>query len=445
MSWSSFSVVELNKLLWLWPLPVFLLLGGLAVSVAFGFPQIRYFFASLRYVLFPKKEGDEIGQTLSPLQAFFSTLGAVLGNGSLVGMAGAMYAGGPGGAIWLLIFGLIAMPIRFAEVFVSSIFTVETEHGRRGGPMVYLARVAGGRFLPYIFAFVCLSYCLVASSMMQSNSMGEGICYVTGASSWLVALIIFAFIGYIMLGGAQRVIRFAERIAPIKVILFLLATGTVIIYFLPNLFMALTLMVKGAFATKAIVGGLTGHIMQNAMCTGIGRVINASEVGLGSSSVMFGATGGKDPVKSSVMSMALVFTIGMVCFFIMLAFTMAGTWNSGATRMPLVIATYSTVFGWLGAWVATALSVLFGVGTLVGYAFIGRECWLFLTKDRWDWVFAVIYCIMAPIGVMISGDVVWDILDLVVDGLVICNLYGVFYLIPQMWRKWRELQAVKPS
>jgi alanine or glycine:cation symporter, AGCS family len=353
-------------------------------------------------------------------------------------MAGAMYAGGPGGAFWLLVFGLIAMPIRFAEVFASSIFTVETEHGKRGGPMVYLARVPGGKFLPYIFSFICLIYCLVAASMMQSNSMGNGIAYVTGASKWLIAAIVFAFIIYIMLGGAQRVIRFAETVAPIKVILFLLATGAVIIYFLPNLFIALKLMIKGAFATKAIAGGLVGHVMTSAMRSGIGRAINASEAGLGSSSVMFGATGGKNPVESSIMSMSLVFIIEMVCFFIMLAFTMSGTWNSGASDMPLVIATYSTVFGSLGAWVATTLSVLFGVGTLVGYAFIGRECWLFLTKGRWEWIFTAAYCIMAPIGVILSAGAVWSLLDVVVDVLVICNLYGIFYLLPQMRRKWRE-------
>ncbi|MCL5436704.1 MAG: alanine:cation symporter family protein [Candidatus Dependentiae bacterium] len=436
---------ELNRVLWLWPVPVFLLLGGIATSFAFGFPQIRYFFTSLGYVLFPKKADGEVGQTLSPIQAFFSALGAVLGNGSLVGMAGAMYTGGPGGAIWLLIFGLVAMPIRFAEVFVSSIFTVETEHGRRGGPMVYLARVPGGRFLPHVFSFLCLVYCLVSASMMQSNAMGAGITHITGLSSWIVAAIIFGFLLYIMLGGAQRVIRFAEAIAPVKVILFLLVTSIVIIYFLPNLLLSLKLMVTSACSTKALMGGLAGHCMQTAMRAGIGRAINAGEVGLGTSSVMFGATGGKDPVRSSIMSMALVVTIELVCFFIMLAFTVSGTWNSGADAMPLVIATYSTVFGWLGAWVATAISVLFGVGTLVGYGFIGRECWLFLSKGKAEWLFILLYVIMAPLGVMLSAGLVWNLVDLVVDALLFCNLYGVFYLIPQMRRKWREYGKTQPS
>lgn len=441
MAWSDISVVGINKFLWsgpIWPLPIFLCLVGLSITFLFNFVQIRYFFTSWKYVLFPKKETGGSSDTLSPIQAFFSTLGAVLGNGSLVGMASAMFTGGPGGAFWLIVFGFIAMPIRFAEVFASSVFTVDTEHGKRGGPMVYLARVPGGSFLPYVFSFICLVYCLVAASMMQSNSMAGGITNVTGASSWMVAVLLFIFIVYIMLGGAKRVIKFAEMVAPIKVVLFLLATGAVIIYFLPQFFGAIKLMFAGAFTTQALIGGLVGHTMQNAMRLGIGRAINASEAGLGSSSVMFGATGGKNPVESSIMSMALVFIIELICFLIMFAFMMSGTWNSGANGMELVIATYSTVFGSLGAWVATTLSVLFGAGTLVGYAFIGRECWFFLTKGRWEWLFMVLYSVMVPVGALSSVGFVWDLLDLVVAALTICNLYGIFYLLPQLRRKWRE-------
>lgn len=445
MTWSDLSIDAINMFLWGWPLPLFLFVIGLTISCMFNFVQFRCFLTSWKYVLFPKKEEGTSAETLTPIQAFFTTLGAVLGNGSLVGMATAMYTGGPGGAFWLLIFGLLAMPIRFAEVLASSVFTVDTEHGKRGGPMVYLARVPGGRFLPYVFSALCLMYCLVAASMMQSNSMAGGIANVTGVNNWVIAAIILLFLGYIMFGGAKRVVAFAESVAPIKVILFVIATGSVIIYFLPQLFVALGLMIKGAFSIHAIAGGLAGHAMQNALRLGISRVINASETGLGSSSVMFGATGGKNPVESSIMSMALVFIIEMICFFIMLAFTMAGTWNSGDMGMPMVIATYSTVFGSLGAWVATTLSVLFGVGTLVGYAFIGRECWFFLTKGRWEWMFMIIYCIMAPVGVLSNVGFVWGMVDLVVAGLTICNLYGIFYLLPEMRRKWRELQANKLS
>ncbi len=424
--------------LWGWPLPVFICVAGLALTLAFRFVQIRYFFTSWRYVLSPK--GSAQGNEISPIQAFLSTLSSTLGNGSLVGMAVAMYAGGPGGAIWLLIFGLFAMPIRFAEVLASGIFTVKTEHGVRGGPMVYLAKVPGGSILTYLYAFTCLLFTFVGSGLMQCKSMTSGLTKLTGVDARIIAVIMFVFVVYILLGGAKRIVRFSEVVAPLKVLLFVLATGAVIIMFLPNLLSALTLMVNGAFSTHALVGGLAGHMMQNAIRFTVPNFFNATEAGLGTASVLFGATGGKNPAESSIMSMALVFTTQMICFFMLLAFTMSGTWNSGLQETPLVMATYATVFGSLGEIIANVLSILFGIGVLVGYAFVGRECWLFLTRGRWEWLFMLIYSVMAPLGSLSDVGFVWSMVRTANAALLLLNLYGLLYLIPAMRRWWNDAQ-----
>ncbi|HBL98042.1 TPA: hypothetical protein DDZ86_00165 [Candidatus Dependentiae bacterium] len=428
--------------LWGWPMPVFLSIAGLIITFAFRFVQIRYFFTSWRYVLSPK--GSAQGEEISPIQAFLSTLSSTLGNGSLVGMAVAMYAGGPGGAIWLMIFGLFAMPIRFAEVLASSIFTTKTEHGMRGGPMVYLAKVPGGSALTYLYAFTCLLFTFVGSGLMQCNSMTGGLTALTGVDARIIAVIMLIFVVYILLGGSKRIVRFSEVIAPLKVLLFILATGSVIVMFLPNLFSALKLMVDGAFSSQALVGGLAGHMMQNAIRFTVPNFFNATEAGLGTASVLFGATGGKNPKESSIMSMALVFTTQVICFFMFLAFTMSGTWNSGLQQTPLVMATYATVFGSLGEIIANILSILFGVGVLVGYAFVGRECWLFLTRGRWEWIFMVIYSLMAPLGALSDVSFVWSMVRTMNAALLILNVYGLLYLLPVM-RKWWKNAEKKPA
>lgn len=433
------DIRDLTQFAWEWPLPLLIIVAGLAISFFFNFIQIRGFVASLRFVFMPKKaELQEGKQSISSLQAFLTTLSATLGNGSLAGMAIAMFYGGPGAAFWLMILGLFAMPIRFAEVFASAAFTVNTSHGTRGGPMVYLARVPGGTLLPYLYAVFCIFLCLVNANMMQCNSMAGGLTELTGVKPHWFALIFFIFLFYVLFGGAKRIIRFSEVAAPLKVILFLGATGAVLAYFYAQLWGALLLIFKAAFSTKAILGGFAGHTMQNAFRHGIAKVTNATESGLGSASVMFGATGGKHPAESSIMSMALVFVTQIICFLIMLAFIVSGAWNSGLEGMPMVMAAYASVFGVTGSWIATILSTLFGIGCLVGYSYIGRECWLFLTQGRWEWVFMLIFCIMAPLGTLSGVKMVWDLVDLVNAGLIIINLYGILWLLPSMKRIWRE-------
>ena len=52
--------------------------------------------------------------------------------------------------------------------------------------------------------------------------------------------------------------------------------------------------------------------------------------------------------------------------------------------MPLTIACFNTVFGNAGGWIVTFLSMSFGAGVLVSYAYITQEVWLFLTKGRFS-------------------------------------------------------------
>jgi len=441
----SFS--EFNALyVWGWPFIILLFILGLTITVVFGGIQFKYFFTSWKYVLFPPKVTCDTlcpeNQTISPLQAFLGMISASLGNGSLAGMAVAMHSGGPGAGFWLLVFGLLAMPMRFLEVLAASVFTIETEHGRRGGPMVYLARVFGGSWLPYAYAGACLLYCLFAAGSMQGNSMATGLTAATGINEISVALMLLLFLAYAFFGGSQRIIKLSETLAPLKVGLFMLATGAVLITFAPNFLPALKLIVTSAFSTTAVAGGFAGHIMQRAISLGASRIFLATEAGGGTAAIMFGATGGTNPRENSIMSMALVFTTQLVCFCMFLMFTMSGTWNSGLTSTPLVMSTYATVFGRLGSAVALVLSIMFGLGVLVGYAFIGRECWLFLTRGKiGEWGFMLLYSAMAAFGALGDTSFVFAFVDLSQAAIILINLYGLVYLMPSLKRVWNELNA----
>ena len=61
----------------------------------------------------------------------------------------------------------------------------------------------------------------------------------------------------------------------------------------------------------------------------------------------------------------------------------SGAWQSGLNGIGMTIVAYETVFGSLGGWVVTILSAMFGLGVLIAYAYIGRECWSFLTGGRY--------------------------------------------------------------
>lgn len=440
-SFDSFStaVANLNALVWGWPLDIFVIFAGVAITVALDFVQFRYFFDAWRYVFAPEK-GTLSESYITPFQAFLNTLSASVGNGSLAGMATALYAGGPGAAFWVFILGFFNMAIRFAEVFASTQFTETNATGAlRGGPMVYLQRAPGGVIIASLYAFFCLMLTFFSGNAAQCNSITLGMKNLLHVPATFAAAGLFLFVLYIMLGGAERIIYYSERIIPIKVGLFFGATLYLLFFHYARIFDALILIVKAALAPKAMAAGFLGFTMQDAMRFGIqtpirlgmARALNATEAGLGTAAILYGSTGKKDPMRSGLMSMASSFISNhLVCFMLMVVLVASGVWNSGLNSIDMSIAGYQTAFGPLGAWIVTILSVSFGMGVLVAYAYIGRECWMFLTNGKYLTLYTAMYCAMAVFGSLSRVEVLWNALDIVNAGLIVINIYGLLYLLP---------------
>lgn len=236
-----------------------------------------------------------------------------------------------------------------------------------------------------------------------------------------------------MFGGAQRIMRVAETIIPVKVGLFFGASILLLLYHYNEIIPALHTIMVGAFTPYALKGAMTGFTVQAAIRYGFARGLNAVEAGLGNAGILFGATGSKSPVQSGIMSMITAFiSTHLVCFLLTLLLVVSGVWDSGLTSTALTTAAYETLFGQFARWIVTFLSLSFGLGVLVAYAYIGRECWLFLTQGRWSNLYTWIYCSMALFGAIGSVAVVWRMLDCIVAGLIIVNLYGLVLLIPRM-------------
>jgi alanine or glycine:cation symporter, AGCS family len=418
---------------WGWPLIIFVIFSGAIITVALQCIQLRYFAQAWRYVF--KAEQQVSGQQeayITPFQAFVNTLSASIGNGSTAGMATAIYSGGPGAAFWIFVLGFFTMAIRFAEVYASTYFIEKSATGvLRGGPMIYLKRVPGGSVLPYIYSFFCLMLSFVSGNAMQCNSIALGVERMIGVDTRVVAFILFVFLLYVMFGGAQRIINVSDKIVPVKVGLFFIATLIVLVYHYQMIWSALVLIVKSAFTSRAVTGGLIGYSVQDAIRFGMSRSLNATEAGLGTAGVLFGTTATKDPMRSGIMSMASTFISNhLVCVMLMVVLVASGVWNSGLTSTKLTIAAYETVFGSLGGWVVTFLSMTFGMGVLVAYAYIGRECWSFLTGGRAMGIYTALYCIMAAVGSLAQVALVWSAIDIVNAGLLIVNLYGLLMLLP---------------
>ena len=251
---NSFASIinSLSNILWGWPLISLFSITGIIATFALKGLQFTYFIKSWKLVLAPPK-GDKKAE-MSPIQAFINSLGGCTGNGSIAGVATAIAIGGPGAAFWMMIAGFLGMIIRFTEVFLgTSVIGKFIFNGAKGGPLVYLSLVPGGKVMPYFYALAMLFYSLVSGNAMQVNAIGLGIKTTWGIDTLVTAFAIGIFTAYILIGGLERILKLSDRLVPFKVAFFMFFALGVLIYHASSLIDTIILIFKSAFNPQAII------------------------------------------------------------------------------------------------------------------------------------------------------------------------------------------------
>lgn len=429
-----FSFSALFQFLLGWPILLFVVFTSIIYSIALRFIQIRKFCASFARVLAP--QGKAKGGDVSPFQAFLNTVNANVGNGSVAGMGVAVFAGGPGAVFWVVVFGILLAAMRYAEVFIST--AVAEKKGKSavlGGPMLYLLELPAGQILSYVYALLCFPYALCGGSSIQANSIQVSLSRTIGASPYVVAAILFVFVLYISLGGAKRISAASAILVPLKVGLFLVSAIGVIVYKFSAIPHALSLIFQAAFSIPAFSTGIATFTFFQAIRTGMGGIIFASEAGLGTAAVMFGYTGNSSARDNAYLGMLSVFCTTIICFLVGFCIVLSGAFDIGVTSTALTIAAYETVFGAYAGYIVSLLSILFGVGVLVSFAYVSVATWNAITGNRFTYLVPFIYSASAVAGVFVNVHMIWFIADVINVGLLLINITGLMYLLPRYRQK----------
>src|SRR5699024_1841867 len=114
---------------------------------------------------------------VSSFQALATELSGTVGLGNIAGVAIAITVGGPGAALWIIIFGFFAMSVKMAEATLGVKYRRIAEDGTTsGGPMYYLrdglaeiGRPRTGRFLAVFYAIATVIGVFGAGNLFQAN------------------------------------------------------------------------------------------------------------------------------------------------------------------------------------------------------------------------------------------------------------------------------------
>ena len=260
------------------PTIIFLLVGGAAFfTLYFGFINIRGFGLSLRTVMGrydgldeKRKESGEV----SHFQALATAVSGTVGNGNIAGVAMAIAIGGPGATFWMILCGLLGMSSKFVECTLGVKYRdVGSDGTVYGGPMYYLSKGLKergfekfGKVLAVIFAVLCIGASFGGGNAAQSNQaalqMVDLFGLTGGSARTIVGIIMMIVVGIIIIGGIKRIASVTEKIVPFMAGMYVLACLYIIFSNISFVDDAFAMIINGAFAPTAAVGGFIGVLVQ---------------------------------------------------------------------------------------------------------------------------------------------------------------------------------------
>lgn len=161
---------------YVWGLPTLLLLVGTGIILTVRLKGLQ--FSKLLYahkLAFKKSEDTSSSGDISHFQALMTAMAATIGMGNIAGVATAVTIGGPGAIFWMWITALFGMATKYAEAILAVKYRVSNENGEySGGPMYYLERGLGKKWLAVLFAIFGTTASFGIGNMVQSNSVARG-------------------------------------------------------------------------------------------------------------------------------------------------------------------------------------------------------------------------------------------------------------------------------
>ena len=241
-------ITEFNNIMWGWVLAVILLGTGLLYGFTMGFPQVRCFHHIIRSLKSTLKSDDG---AVSGFAALCAAVGGQVGTGSLVGVASALAAGGPGALFWMWIYGNI-------------------RHGSElwgGDPGAGLPRKGQGRKLLWGRSLLydkgtgeqASRRCLCADHYIccrrvyrDAPEQFHHIRRHRGCQcvSWIPGIIVTVITAVIVLGGVKRITDAASLIVPFMAVGYILITIIIIITHLGEVPAMFGTIFQSAFTLK---------------------------------------------------------------------------------------------------------------------------------------------------------------------------------------------------
>lgn len=414
--------------------PILLILSGI------------YFSARLNIVklvagALGKKNRSRRSGKVSPFAAVMMALAGTLGVGNIVGVAGAISAGGYGAIFWMWASSLCAMALKYAEtVLAVSHRRSDGRGGFFGGAVYYIRDIfasighdRAGSVTALVFSLLFLFDGFTTGCAVQVNAAAKAAESIVGIPAIAVG-VTAAVIAFIPAArGTENVAGLTTFLVPLLSGIYVILSAAVLIMRADRIPFAFSAIFSGAFSPESAAGGILGFLTSRALRFGTIRGLLSNEAGCGSSPTAHAAADTDDPVRQGFLGIFEVFADTIVlCTLTALVMIVNSDVPevTGASGIMLAVKSYSVSLGGWSEYLLGASVAVFGLATVICRAHYGCECIRYFCrgneKSPFRFIFLAAFSAVTVIGSVLSGEAVLDAADLSIGSMTILNLAVLF-------------------
>ncbi|MGV2335927.1 MAG UNVERIFIED_CONTAM: alanine:cation symporter family protein [Planctomycetaceae bacterium] len=449
-----------------------LVLGASFFTVRMGFISIRAFTHAVSITAGRYDNSNDTGD-VSHFQALTTALSATVGLGNIAGVTTAIAIGGPGAAFWMVLAGFLGMSSKFVECTLGQKYREVRPDGRiMGGAMYYLSRGLAelglaplGKVFAVAFAVLCIGGSFAGGNAYQVNgsldAVGQTVPFFK-EYPWIYGLIMLVLTAIVIVGGIRRIASTADKIVPIMCSVYVLAGIVILLKNASAVPEAISTIFSMAFTADAARGGFIGVLVQ-----GFQRAAFSNEAGVGSAAIAHAAAKTDYPIREGIVALLEPFvdTI-IVCTMTALVIVVTGAWdyqnpdfsaefkapytfdeNNVPTQVKGAALTSIAMDGQIPGfrYVLALATFLFAYSTMISWSYYGERCWAWLFGEGTSNVYKAIFLVFTFLGSVISAKNVMAFGDLMIFGMMIPNILGLFLLSGGVSRDlnayWKKLKS----
>ncbi|MBR3904070.1 MAG: alanine:cation symporter family protein [Akkermansia sp.] len=388
------------------------------------------------------EEREEGVERISSFQAFAISIASRVGTGNLAGVAVAIAMGGPGAVFWMWLIAFLGASSAFVESTLAQLYKIRGEKSFIGGPAYYMSIGLKKPWMGALFSVLLIFTFGFAFNSVQSNTICQAFEEAFAISPSYMGTVLTLLTAVIIFGGIQSIARVSSIIVPIMALGYIALALVIILMNISELPGVFSLIFTHAFGwEQGLAGGVGAAIQQ-----GIRRGLYSNEAGMGSAPNVAATADVSHPVKQGKVQAISVFSDTLIiCSCTAFIILISGLDTAGEANG--IRLTQAAISQHIGSWgnIAVAVAIfLFAFSSVLGNYYYGEANIQYLSKKPWVLlVYRVIVIAMVLFGSVASLSTVWNLADLFMGLMTICNLIAIVLLGKYAFRLLEDYREQK--